>query len=232
MELRHIRYFLAVAEEMNFTRAAEKLMIAQPPLSRQIQDLEAELGVPLFLRSPHKLRLTEEGALFRQYALQITALADKAVDEVRLLHDGLHGMLFLGMVEGNAPHLVSEWISSFHQEHPRVQFDLWNGNTDDVSARVARGLCELALIMAPYNTEELEGIQVYEEPWVAIMSKAHSMASKPGHTVTLEELGQCELLLPARESRQQEIGQWFARVGMTPRIICRISNTINAFELA
>ena len=75
MELRHIRYFKAVAEEKNFTRAAEKLAIAQPPLSRQIQDLEEELGTKLFERSPHKVKLTEEGELFLQYASQILDLA-------------------------------------------------------------------------------------------------------------------------------------------------------------
>ena len=74
MELRHIRYFKAVAEEKNFTRAAEKLAIAQPPLSRQIQDLEAELGTQLFIRSPHKVTLTEEGELILQYASQILDL--------------------------------------------------------------------------------------------------------------------------------------------------------------
>ena len=90
MELRHIRYFKAVAEEKNFTRAAEKLAIAQPPLSRQIQDLEEELGTELFVRSPHKVTLTEEGELFLQYASQILDLVSKSEEEVReMRNEGL-----------------------------------------------------------------------------------------------------------------------------------------------
>ena len=82
MELRHIRYFKAVAEEKSFTRAAEKLNIAQPPLSRQIQDLEQELDTKLFMRSPHKITLTKEGELFLQYANQILDLVSRSSEEV------------------------------------------------------------------------------------------------------------------------------------------------------
>lgn len=230
MELRHLRYFLAVCEEMNFTRAAEKLMIAQPPLSRQIHDLEDELGVPLFIRKPHVLRLTEEGTLFRQYAAQIVETADKSIDEVRELHKGLHGTLYLGSVEGNAPHLLSGWVSAFHHLHPHVQFDLWNGNSDDVISRVNRGLCQIALIMAPYNEEGLDGFPVYSEPWVAIMRKDDPV-NTPSDTISLSELGSSGLIVPSRESRREEIGQWFTQAGVTPRVICRVSNTLNAFEL-
>lgn len=232
MEIRHIRYFLAVAQEMNFTKAAERLLIAQPPLSRQIRDLEDELGTPLFIREPHKLRLTEEGELFKQYAQQILDLSEKSKEEVRLLHEGLHGTLYLGMVEGNAPYLVSEWIAGFHRLHPRVQYDLWNGNSDDVTMRIRRGLCELALIIAPYNTEELEGIPVYDEPWVAIMSKDHPFASLPGNKITPQQLVQCDLLMPSRQSRMEEITGWFAGLGTAPHVVCRMANTVNAFELA
>lgn len=232
MELRHIRYFLAVAEEMNFTRAAEKLMIAQPPLSRQIHDLEEELGVPLFIRKPHALRITEEGQLFRQYAQQVLDLVDKSVDEVRELNQGLHGTLYLGMVEGSAPHLLSEWVSGFHKLHPHVQYDLWNGNSDDVTTRVMRGLCELALIVAPYNPEGLQGLPVWQEPWVAIMSGSHPLASRPGDELPLALLADENLIVPSRQSRQQEIGSWFAGIGQTPRVVCRMSNTLNALELA
>lgn len=232
MELRHIRYFLAVAEQMNFTRAAEELMIAQPPLSRQIHDLEEELGVPLFIRKPHALRLTEEGQLFRQYASQILELADKSVSEVRELHQGLHGTLYLGMVEGSAPHLISEWIAGFHRLHPNVQYDLWNGNSDDVTARILRGLSELALIVAPINTEGLKGLPVHREPWVAIMAADHPLAALPGDELPLSALQDVDLIIPSRQSRQQEISGWFAGTGKPPRILCRMSNTVNAVELA
>lgn len=232
MELRHIRYFLAVAEEMNFTRAAEKLMIAQPPLSRQIHDLEDELGAPLFIRNPHALRLTEEGQLFRQYAMQVLELVDKSVDEVRELHEGLHGTLYLSTVEGNAPHLLSEWVAGFHRLHPRVRYDLWNGNSDDAIMRVMRGLSELALIVAPYNAEGLTGLPVFREPWVAIMAADHPLADAYGEEIPLAALHAYDLIVPSRQSRQQEITGWFASIGDTPRILCRMSNTLNAFELA
>lgn len=118
MELRHIRYFLAVAEEMNFSRAAEKLCIAQPPLSRQIMDLEKELGVILFSRKNHTVSLTDEGVLFKQYAIQVLELVDHSTSEVRELRHGLQGMINLGTVEGNAPRILAEWIAIIPQKHP------------------------------------------------------------------------------------------------------------------
>ena len=103
MELRHIRYFKAVAEEKSFTKAAEQLAIAQPPLSRQIQDLEAELGTTLFLRTPHKVSLTEEGELFLQYANQILDLVNRSEEDVRERKEGLQGTLYIASVEGCGP---------------------------------------------------------------------------------------------------------------------------------
>ena len=107
MELRHIRYFLAVASEMNFTRAAQKLCIAQPPLSRQIQELEEELGVKLFERRPHALRLTEEGMIFKEYATQVINLVNKSTEDIRERNHGLQGTLYLASVEGHAPPVCS-----------------------------------------------------------------------------------------------------------------------------
>lgn len=231
MELRHIRYFMAVAEELNFTRAAEKLHIAQPPLSRQIQSLEKELGAQLFIRSPHMLSLTEEGTLFKQYATQILELAEKSAENIRELHSGLTGTLYLASVEGHAPHLLSEWIASFHKKHPHVQYHIFNGSSDDVIDRVTKGLCDLGIITEPYNAEGLNAFQIYTEPWVAILPNPHPLVLENNDTIPLEKLAPYNLIIPSRHFRLQEITSWFSLSGNRPRILCRISNTLNAYML-
>lgn len=231
MELRHIRYFLAVAEELNFTRAAAKLCIAQPPLSRQIQDLEQELGAKLFLRKPHALQLTEEGVLFRQYALQVMDLVEKSAEDIREMKKGLQGTLYLASVEGHAPHLFSKWIAGFHALYPHVQFNLWNGNSDEVTNRIMKGLADLAIIMEPYNAEGLDAIHVYSEPWIAMIPARHPLAELPGNTIAFEKLAPYDLIIPSRASRLQEINGWFSAAGCTPKVLCRIAHMLNAYEL-
>lgn len=231
MELRHIRYFLTVAEELNFTRAAEKLCIAQPPLSRQIQDLENELGAKLFLRKPHALQLTEEGILFKQYAVQVLNLVQKSTEDIREMKKGLQGTLYLATVEGHAPRLFSQWISGFHKEHPHVQYNLWNGNSDDVINRVMKGLCDLAVIMDPHNAEGVYSLPVYQEPWIAMIPASHPLVSLPGDTIDLARLAPYDLIIPSRESRLQEITEWFQSTGTQPVIRCRIAHMLNAYEL-
>lgn len=232
MELRHLKYFLMVAEEMNFTKAAERLMMAQPPLSRQIKDLEDELGTPLFVRKPRSLELTEAGVLFRQYALRILSLVEKGTEDVREMNTGLHGTVYIGSVEGSAPHLLSKWIAGFHEEYPNVQFNLWNGSTDDVAIRLEKGLCDVGVLVEPYNHEAIDGRVVLEEPWVAIMSREHPLAENRKDCVSFEELAPYELCIPSKASRLQEISSHFLAVGTEPRVVCKLSSALNAYELA
>ena len=105
MELRQLRYFLAVAQELNITRAAERLNMSQPPLSNQIRALEEELGVTLFVRGKRRLTLTEEGSFLLQRAAQLLDLEDKTRQELTTMKDGISGTLCLGMVEGRTPYL-------------------------------------------------------------------------------------------------------------------------------
>ena len=232
MELRHIRYFLAVAEEMNFTRAAEKLCIAQPPLSRQIQELEEELDVKLFLRKPHNLQLTPEGQLFKQYAIRVLDLVAKSTEEVKGIHNGLHGTLYLASVEGHAPKLFAQWIAGFQQENPHVEYNLWNGNSDDVVHRLMNGLCELAIIMEPHNAEGVNALPVYKEPWIAMIPQGHPLAALPGDTIDVQELTDYDLLIPSRGSRLEEISNWFEDKTKVLKIRCRLAHMVTAYELA
>ena len=231
MELRHLRYFLAVCEEMNITKAAEKLMIAQPPLSRQIKDLEEEIGTPLFIREHHNLRLTEEGIRFRTYANRIVTLADRSIEDIKEMHTGLRGTVYIAEVEGKAPRLTATYISAFSPQYPFVQYNIWNGNSDEVTQRVRNGLADLAIIMEPYDPAGLHSEVIYKEPWVAMFSPDHPLAATEGNTVKLESLADHDLIIPSRGSRLQEISDWFAPLGITPRVRARISNATIAYEL-
>ena len=231
MELRHLRYFLTLAEELNFTRAAERLMIAQPPLSRQIKDLEEELGAPLFIREHHALRLTEEGVLFRDYASRIITMADQSVTDIREYDQGLHGTLYLAEVEGKAPHLMAGWISGFAALYPNIQFILWNGNSDEVVNRIRKGLSDVAVIMEPYDPAGLHSIQVYSEPWVAMFRDDHPLAKKKSERISMHDLVGYDLIIPSRDSRLREISDWFGANSETPHVVARIANVVTAYEL-
>ena len=231
MELRHVRYFLTVAEEGSFTKAAEKLCIAQPPLSRQIRDLEEELGTQLFIRKARGLTLTESGERFLLYASRIQQLADQSFEDIKEMNEGLIGTLYLATIEGQAPSLFAKWIAEFKKKYPLVQDELWNGNSDDVVKRIQSGLSDIAVITSPYDEEGLDGRIIYREPWVAMIPAKHPLAKNPGDTVALNDLAPYELIIPSRQSRKQEIENWFKPFNTEPKIFCRIAHMLNAYEL-
>ena len=232
MDLRSLKYFVVVAQELNITRAAEKLNMSQPPLSNQIKALEEDLGVTLFIRGKRHLQLTEAGSLLLRRANQVLELTDKTRQELREMQDGLSGTISIGMVEGRAPFLVSRWIAGFREEFPLVQYSLWNGSSDDVLDRLYRGLVDIAVIAAPYDTEHLEGFQVGREPWVAIIPAGHPLAKAEGKQVPLSSLAGEPLIVPSRKSRVDAIRKWFREIGEEPNIICEMSNYLDAVALS
>ena len=232
MDLRSLKYFVVVAQELNITRASEKLNMSQPPLSNQIKALEEELGVTLFIRGKRHLQLTEAGSLLLRRASQVLELADKTRQELREMGDGLSGTISIGMVEGRAPFLVSRWIAGFREEFPLVQFSLWNGSSDDVLERLYRGLVDRAVIAAPYDTEHLEGFPVGREPWVALIPVEHPLARQEGNRIPLASLVEQPLIVPSRRSRVEAIRKWFQEIGAEPRIICSTSNYLDAVAMS
>lgn len=231
MELRTLHYFTVVAQELNITRAAEKLNMSQPPLSNQIKALEEELGVQLFIRGKRRLELTEEGGLLLRRAVQIQELADKTRQEIASLREGMTGVIYLSMVEGRAPFLAARWIAGFREEFPLVRYNLWNGSSDDVLDRLHKGLADLAVIAAPYDTEHLEGFSVGREPWIAMLHPDHPLAQPIGDTIPLSSLVGEPLIVPSRKSRVDAIRRWFGEVGAEPHILCEMSNYMDAAAL-
>ena len=231
MEIRELKYFMEVAQELNITRAAKKLNMAQPPLSRQIQALEEELGVSLFDRSRKKLQLTEEGKLLRIRAGQILELMEKTESEVRELTKGTSGTLYIGTVEGRGPNLVSKWIARFKKLYPKVYYEIWNGSTDDVLDRLQKGILDVALIMEPFNTEQLGSIIVDKVPWIAMIHNEHPLAKIPGDTIELSALAKEPIILPSRKSRVREVMGWFEEAGVEINMQAEMSSYLNAREL-
>lgn len=232
MDLRTLRYFTVVAEELNITHAAERLCMSQPPLSNQMKALEEELGVKLFIRGKRQLQLTDAGRLLLLRATQILDMTEKAQREVMSLEGGMSGTINLGIVEGRAPFLTARWISGFKEEFPNVKYSMWNGSSDDVLDRLRQGLVDLAVIAAPYDTEHLEGITVGRGPWVAIMSRTNELAQLPGDEISLQSLAGKPLIVPSRPSRIDAIRAWFSEAGAEPNIICTLSNYLDAIAMS
>ncbi|MDO4475338.1 MAG: LysR family transcriptional regulator [Lachnospiraceae bacterium] len=231
MDLRALSYFVTVAQELNFSHAAEKLNMSQPPLSNQIRQLEEELGSQLFIRGKRKLTLTDAGRLLYRRATQLLELADTTKQDMLSFGKELTGCISIAMVEGRAPYLVGEWIRGFHEEFPLATFKLWNGSGDDVLDRLAKGLADMAIIAAPFDEEHLEGFTVGREPWVALISREHPLYREDGEVVRLMELSGEPLIIPARHSRQEAIERWFHEKGAQLNVLATNSSYIDAVAL-
>ena len=232
MELRTLRYFVTVAEELNITKAAELLHISQPPLSNQIKNLEEELGSVLFIRGKRHLELTDAGQLLYQRAKDILGLTEKASAEVTSLNRGMTGTVSIGLVEGMAPDIAAEWFVAFMKEHPRVHFRILDGNSDDLIEKMRGGLIDLAVITAPYDQQLLNSFQVGQERMVALMRHDHPLALREGESLEIGDLLPEPLIVPSRKAHVDTIRRWFRGTGESPDIICEMDNYLDAAALA
>ena len=231
MDIKSLKYFLTVVQEGTITRAAKKLCIAQPPLSRQIRLLEEELGVTLFLRGKKKIQLTEEGRFLKQQAEEIIELMEKTREQMGRLGGGVHGLVSVAAVESIGIGLLSEMVETFHREHPQVRFQIWCGNSDEVRDKLERGLADVGIVRAPVYMEQCEQIFLRSEPWVAAMSRRHPLAAEKGDEVRLEQLGGETLMVPVRASLQEEINHWFNEIAQDREILCYYNSSASMLPL-
>lgn len=170
MEIRVLRYFLTVIREESITRAAEILHITQPTLSRQLAQLEEELGVTLFTRGTRKITLTHEGILMRRRAEEIIELVDKAEKEVSQQNEVLEGTISLGCGDLHAVQILAKIIASFSSLYPKVNFDLYTASADHIKERIDKGLTDIGLLLEPVDLSKYEFIRIpQKEHWVALL---------------------------------------------------------------
>ena len=207
MELRVLRYFLAVAREENITKAAALLHVTQPTLSRQLMQLEAELGVKLFRRSQYRVVLTDDGMLLRR-AQEIVELADKAERELQHTQTELAGEVAIGCGETVAMTFLSRHIGAFRRLHPQVQFRIYSANADDVKEHIEKGLLDMGLLTEPVDIERYAFLRMpQKDRWGVLVPKEHPLARK--ESVTPKDLTDVPLLISSRETIRNELAGWF-----------------------
>lgn len=202
MELRVLRYFLTLAREENITKAAEALFITQPTLSRQLAELEAELGTKLFERGKRRITLTEEGMLLRRRAEEMIELEDKVAREFRQQSENLGGVISIGAAETTASALLPRAVSEFHEQYPAVTFSVETGTADVMKERLDRGLLDLGLLVEPGDIDKYDFLRLpYADRCGILMSAASPLAAKDA--VTVEDLLGLPVLSNIRPSVQR-----------------------------
>lgn len=179
MEMRVLRYFLEIAREGNMTRAAETLHVSQPTLSKQIKELEQELGKKLFRRGSTTLALTEEGMLLRKRAEDILDIVDKTLEEFQSLDDITGGEVYIGCAESNQIKYLARVIKSCMENYPMFRYHLTSGNTEQVIERLDRGVIDFAVIAEPPNLSRYNYVEVPEaNTWGLVMRKEDPLSHK------------------------------------------------------
>lgn len=208
MEIRVLRYFLAVAQEGSVTRAARALHLTQPTLSRQIRELEEELGQTLFSRGGRELSLTREGLLLRQRAEEIMGLAEITEKEFRSLGEKtVSGDLSLGCGESKALSFVTDALKVLQDEHPLIIPHFFSGNGEIVMDRLDKGLLDFAVLMGAENTERYSSLPLpNHDTWGLLMDKDDPMAQKKA--ITAEDLLDIPLILSSQSLSRDELSGW------------------------
>lgn len=208
MEIRVLRYFLAIVREESITKAAELLHITQPTLSRQIAQMEEDMGVKLFDRGTRKIVLTNEGLLLRRRAEEILELVDKTERELAEQDEKVEGTVSIGCGDLAAVQMMPELIKKFRERYPAVNFDLYTATADHIKDRMDRGLTDIGLLLEPINMEKYDYIRLNrEEQWVAVIPPDSPLAKL--EYITPEDLRGMPLILPRRLNVQSELARWF-----------------------
>ncbi|MCK6551528.1 LysR substrate-binding domain-containing protein [Myxococcota bacterium] len=221
IELRHLRYFLAVAETENFTRAAERLNVSQPSISQQIKDLETALKTPLFDRLGKRVRLTQAGLAFRERAVIVLRKLDEALDAVEHVEELLAGHVDVGVVPALNVPWVPPVLERFSAEYPGVTIAVHERSSSEVETEVEAGRYDLGLGLLSYSSPNIRYERVASEELMLLVPEKHPLASKT--SVAVRELEDVRLVcLPEAFVLRQMVDELFRRAKSRPKVIFQI----------
>ncbi len=227
MELRVLRYFLTVVNEESITKAADALHITQPTLSRQLAQMEDEIGVKLFDRGSRKITLTNEGILLRRRAEEILQLVDKTEKEMTEQEKLVDGEISIGCGELASVQIVSELIKSFQERYPLVRYDIHTANADHIHERLDKGLTDIGLLLEPVDIEKYEFIRMHiKEKWVVLMRPDDPLAEK--ESITPKDLSKLSVCLVKRPLVKNELASWFGNYFKNLHIVFTSNMSTNA----
>lgn len=207
MDIRTLQYFLAVAREENITRAANFLHITQPPLSRQLKDLEEELGKQLFVRGKRKITLTEEGLILRKRAEEIIELMEITESEIRLSNKDVAGNIHIGCPETESMRPFIRIMKQIQEMNPNIRFHITSGHADLISERLDRGLLDFGVFIEPVNLTKYDFIRLpATDTWGVLMRKDSPLAHKI--TIHIEDLREQPLVVSNQELFENEFSGW------------------------
>lgn len=207
MEFRVLQYFLAIAKEETISGAAESLHITQPTLSRQMKELEEQLGKQLFIRGNRKINLTEEGILLRQRAEEIISLVEKTESEIMHSDTTISGDIYIGSGETEGIRILAKVIDTCHKEYPKIKFHLYSGNSQDVIEKIENGLIDFGVLIEPADISKYDFIKLpVKDSWGVLMRKDSPIASLK--SITADTLKKLPLICSNQEIVKNEISGW------------------------
>ncbi|HIX72509.1 MAG TPA: LysR family transcriptional regulator [Candidatus Anaerobutyricum stercoripullorum] len=212
MEIRVLRYFLAIAREGSITNAANFLHVTQPTLSRQIRDLEEELGQKLFIRGSHSMTLTPEGMILRKRAEEIISMVDKTEAEFNSMENMVSGDIYIGSGETDVIKLVAQIAYELRVSYPGIHYHLYSGNSEDVTERLDKGLLDFGILIQPADISKYDYINLpARDTWGVIMRRDSPLAEK--ELIRKEDLLGVPLICSRQaisgERRGNEFAEWF-----------------------
>jgi DNA-binding transcriptional LysR family regulator len=207
MEIRVLRYFLAVAREENITKAAESLHVTQPTLSKQLMDLETELGKKLFIRGNRKITFTEEGMFLRKRAQEIVDLIEKTESEFNRPNVNISGDIYIGGGETDAIRIIAKLVKTLKREYPNIYYHLFSGNADDVTERLDKGLLDFGILIEPVDIKKYEYLRLpASDTWGLLMKKDSPLAAYD--KIKAEILWDIPLICSRQSLVSNEIAGW------------------------